>query len=97
MVNLGIQYGYFGFFAISLVGALSILLPIPDSLAVFTISGLKVEGSYLFEPVWIATAAGIGSAIGEFSGYLLGFGGGKIVIGRYKKNVDLARVHLLAS
>jgi hypothetical protein len=36
MVNLGIQYGYFGVFAISLVGALSILLPIPDSFAVFS-------------------------------------------------------------
>lgn len=88
MVNLGVQYGYFGVFAFSLIGALSILLPVPDSLTVFTISGLKVDGSYLFEPVWIATAAGIGSALGEFSGYLLGFGGRKAIIGRYKKNVD---------
>jgi membrane protein YqaA with SNARE-associated domain len=88
MINLGVQYGYLGIFAFSLAGALSILLPVPDSLTVFTISGLKTGGSYLFEPVWIATAAGIGSAIGEFSGYLLGFGGRKAIIGRNKKNVD---------
>ncbi len=88
MINLGVQYGYFGIFALSLVGALSILLPVPDSLSVFTISGLKVGGSYLFEPVWIAVAAGIGSAIGEFSGYLLGFGGRKVITRRYKKNMD---------
>lgn len=88
MVNLGVQYGYLGVFAFSLIGALSIFLPVPDSLTVFTISGLKVGGSYLFEPIWIATAAGIGSMIGEFSGYLLGFGGRKAITGRYKKNVD---------
>ncbi len=93
MINLGIQYGYAGIFAFSFVGAVSILLPVPDSLTVFTISGLKVGGSYLFEPLWIAIVAGIGSAIGEFSGYLLGFGGRKAIIGRYKKNVDfLVRV-----
>jgi membrane protein YqaA with SNARE-associated domain len=88
MVNLGVQYGYFGVFAISLVGALSILLPIPDSLAVFTISGLKFGGDWIFEPVWIAAAAGVGSAIGEFSGYLLGFSGRKVITGKYKKNLD---------
>jgi len=87
-MSLGLQYGYFGVFAISLVGAVSILLPIPDSLAVFTLSGLRVGGAYVFEPVWIAAAAGFGSTIGEFSGYLLGFGGRKKIIGRYKKNVD---------
>lgn len=88
MINLGMQYGYFGVFAISLVGALSILLPVPDSLAVFTLSGLTVGGSYVFEPVWIAVAAGFGSTIGEFSGYLLGFGGRRKITGKYKKNVD---------
>jgi membrane protein YqaA with SNARE-associated domain len=88
MMNLGLQYGYFGVFAISLVGAVSILLPIPDSLAVFTLSGLRVGGAYVFEPIWIAAAAGFGSTIGEFSGYLLGFGGRKKIIGRYKKNAD---------
>jgi membrane protein YqaA with SNARE-associated domain len=88
MISLGMQYGYFGVFAISLVGALSILLPVPDSLAVFTLSGLRVGGSYVFEPVWIAAAAGFGSTIGEFSGYLLGFGGKRKITGKYKKNVD---------
>jgi membrane protein YqaA with SNARE-associated domain len=88
MLSVGVQYGYFGVFVISLLGAVSILLPIPDSLTVFTISGLKVGGSWVFEPVWVAVAAGVGSAIGEFSGYLLGFGGRKAITGRYRKNVD---------
>jgi len=42
MLNLGVECGYFGVFSISLVGALSIILPIPDSLVIFTIAGLKV-------------------------------------------------------
>ena len=88
MLSVGVQYGYFGVFAISLLGAVSILLPVPDSLTVFTISGLKVGGNWGFEPVWVAVTAGIGSAIGEFSGYLLGFGGRKAITGRYRKNVD---------
>jgi membrane protein YqaA with SNARE-associated domain len=75
-------------FLCTLFGAVSILLPVPDSLTVFTISGLKVGGAWVYEPVWIAVAAGVGSAIGEFSGYLLGFGGKRLITGRYKKNVD---------
>jgi membrane protein YqaA with SNARE-associated domain len=88
MMSMGLQYGYFGVFTTSLVGALSILLPVPDSLVIFTLSGLRVGGMYVFAPVWIAATAGLGSAIGEFSGYLLGFGGRKKITGRYRKNVD---------
>jgi membrane protein YqaA with SNARE-associated domain len=88
MLSFGIQYGYFGVFAINFLGALSILFPVPDSLAIFTISGLKVGGTWVFEPVWVAVAAGTGSAIGEFSGYLLGYEGRKVITGRYRKNVD---------
>jgi membrane protein YqaA with SNARE-associated domain len=50
--------------------------------------GLKIGGGWVFEPLLIALAAAIGEAIGEFSGYLLGFGSRKAITGRYKKNVD---------
>lgn len=93
MLALANQYGYLGIFLMSLVGALSIFFPIPYTVAIFTLGGLKVEGTWVFEPIWIAVAAGIGSAVGEFSGYLIGFGGGKAISGRYKKKMDLlARV-----
>ncbi len=93
MLALANQYGYLGIFLISLVGALSIFFPIPYTVAIFTLGGLKVGGTWVFEPVWIAVAAGIGSAVGEFSGYLIGVGGGKAISGRYKKKMDLlARV-----
>lgn len=89
MLALANQYGYLGIFLISLVGALSIFFPIPYTVAIFTLAGLKAGGTWVFEPIWIAVAAGIGSAIGELSGYLIGVGGRKAISGRYKKKMDL--------
>jgi len=88
MENLALQYGYFGIFLISLVGALSIIFPIPYTVIIFTLGGLKVGEAWVFEPFWIAVAAGIGSAIGEFSGYLIGFGGRKAISEKYRKKMD---------
>jgi len=88
MNNLAIKYGYLGFFLISLIGALSIFFPIPYTVVVFALGGLKVGGAWVFEPIWIAIAAGIGSAIGEFSGYLLGFAGRKAISEKYKKKME---------
>jgi membrane protein YqaA with SNARE-associated domain len=81
MNNLSIQYGYFGIFLISLIGASSIFFPIPYTVVIFALGER-------FEPLWIALAAGAGSAIGEFSGYLLGFGGRKAISERYKRKMD---------
>jgi membrane protein YqaA with SNARE-associated domain len=84
MENLALQYGYFGIFLISFIGALSIFFPIPYTVIIFALGGLES-----FEPLLIAVAAGLGAAIGEFSGYLLGMGGRKIIGERYKKRMDL--------
>ena len=81
MESLALQYGYFGIFLISLIGALSIFFPIPYTVIIFTLGGT-------FEPLWIAVAAGIGSAVGEFSGYLIGFGGRRAISEKYKKKME---------
>jgi membrane protein YqaA with SNARE-associated domain len=88
MERFAFQYGYFGIFLISLVGALAIFFPIPYTVVIFTLGGLKVGEAWVFEPVWIAIAAGIGSAFGEFSGYLVGFGGRRVIGERYKKKME---------
>jgi len=88
MQNLSIQYGYFGIFLISLIGALSVFFPIPYTVVIFALGGLKVGEAWVFEPLWIAVAAGIGSAVGEFSGYLIGFGGRKVIGEKYKKKME---------
>jgi len=85
MNDIAFQYGYFGIFLISLLGALSIIFPIPYTVIIFTLGGTS-EGP--FEPLWIAVAAGLGSAVGEFSGYLLGFGGRKAISDKYKRKMD---------
>jgi len=78
--------GYAGIFLISLIGALSILFPIPYTVIIFALGKQ-------FEPVWIALAAGAGAAVGEFSGYLVGFGGRKVISEKYKRKMDfLVRV-----
>jgi membrane protein YqaA with SNARE-associated domain len=81
MTALAVQYEYFGIFLISLIGASSIFFPIPYTVVIFALGGV-------FEPVWIAVAAGIGSAVGEFSGYLLGFGGRRVIGEKYKKKME---------
>ena len=93
MMSLSTHYGYLGVFLISLVGALSILVPIPVAVVTFTLGGLKSGGAWVFEPVLIAVAAGLGSATGEFAAYLVGLGGRKVIGERYKRKMDvLARV-----
>jgi membrane protein YqaA with SNARE-associated domain len=46
-----------------------------------------------FDPLLIALASSIGSAIGEFSGYILGFGGRKALTQKYKRKMEfLAKI-----
>jgi membrane protein YqaA with SNARE-associated domain len=89
MRNFAVQYGYLGIFLISLLGATSIFVPIPYTIVIFILGGLQdTVGNWVFEPLWIAVAAGAGAAIGEFSGYLIGFGGRRIIGDKYKKKMD---------
>lgn len=68
---------------------MSIFVPIPYTIVIFILGGVQdTSGNWLFDPWWIAVAAGIGSAIGEFSGYLLGAGGRKVISDKYKKKMD---------
>ncbi|MCW4046370.1 MAG: VTT domain-containing protein [Candidatus Bathyarchaeota archaeon] len=83
MQNFAVQYGYLGVFLISLFGAMSIFVPIPYPVVIFILGGLQS-----FDPLLIAVAAGVGSAIGEFSGYLIGVGGRKVISDKYKKKMD---------
>jgi len=83
MNTFAIQYGYLGIFLISLIGSMSIFIPIPSAVVIFALGGLEI-----FDPFWIAVAAGLGSAIGEFSGYLIGMGSRKVINEKYKKKID---------
>lgn len=68
-------YGYPGIFLISILANATIILPVPGVL--FT----SAMGA-VFNPFWVAVAAGVGAAIGEITGYLAGFSGQAIVENR---------------
>lgn len=76
--------GYFGIFLIMLISNATIILPAPGLLAVFA------AGSS-YNIVLVGIAAGLGGALGESTGYLLGYGGEEMLglkgkmYGRVKK------------
>lgn len=65
-------FGYPGIFLFSILANATILIPIPG--VMFT----SAMGA-VFNPLWVYIAAGSGAAIGELSGYLLGFSGQAVV------------------
>jgi len=69
-------YRYLGVFAISLIGTASIIIPIPYTILIFNLS---VKYPNEWDPILLTIAGGAGSAIGEMSGYALGYFGRRIV------------------
>lgn len=62
--HLGV-YGYPGIFIISILANATIIIPLPG-IAITSAMGA------VFNPFWVALAAGLGAGIGETSGYLAG-------------------------
>jgi membrane protein YqaA with SNARE-associated domain len=79
-------YGYPGIFLFSILANATILIPVPG--VVFT----SAMGA-VFNPFYVALAAGAGAALGELSGYLAGFSGQAVVenTARYERVVAWMR------
>jgi len=82
------RYGYPGIFVLSILANATVLLPAPGVLFVFAMGAV-------FDPFWVAIAAGLGAAIGELSGYLAGFGGQAVVerADIYQRIIDWMQRH----
>ncbi|MBK8420204.1 VTT domain-containing protein [Candidatus Villigracilis saccharophilus] len=65
-------YGYPGIFLVMLLANATVIIPAPGVAVVFAMGNI-------FNPFWVALAAGTGGAIGELSGYLAGFSGQALV------------------
>jgi membrane protein YqaA with SNARE-associated domain len=76
-----VQFGYIGVFLISLISALTIIFPIPYTLILYAL------GSSL-DPVLLAISSGLGSSLGELSGYTLGYYGRAIVSEQMKRRME---------
>jgi membrane protein YqaA with SNARE-associated domain len=83
------SYGYAGLFLINVIGAASILLPSPAAASVF--GGGALLQDFLGVPafIWVGLVAGLGEAVGEFSGYAAGYGGRLII----QERPAYARIH----
>ncbi len=66
------ELGYLGLFLIGLISNASIIAPVPGLIVLFTIS-------IILNPFWSALVYGIGSGLGELTGYLVGYSGKGIV------------------
>lgn len=75
--------GYPGIFLFSMLSNATLLLPLPGVLFTSAMGGV-------FNPFWVAIAAGTGAAVGELSGYLAGVSGQVVVdkSPRYQKIYD---------
>lgn len=78
-----IHFGYLGVFLISFIGALSIFFPIPYTLVIYALGASSSLNIHL-----LALTSGLGSAMGEVSGYLLGYYGGKVISEERKRKMD---------
>ncbi len=67
-------YGYLGIFLLSIVANATIVIPVPGVAITFTMGAV-------FNPLGVALAAGAGAALGEITGYLMGFSGQGIIEG----------------
>ena len=64
--------GYGGIFILSILANATLILPVPGVV-------LTTAMGAIFNPFWVAIAAGLGAAIGEITGYLAGYSGQIIV------------------
>ncbi|HWC30238.1 MAG TPA: VTT domain-containing protein [Dehalococcoidia bacterium] len=73
------DWGYLGIFFIAMAGSATIVLPTPSTVAIF--GGAVVLDPVLGipAPICVGVVAGLGDAIGEFSGYALGYAGTDVV------------------
>jgi membrane protein YqaA with SNARE-associated domain len=69
------KYGYVGLFAVSLISAASIVLPMPGAAAIAGAGALLDPVLGVPVPLLVALVASPAEAIGELTGYAAGYGG----------------------
>ena len=80
ILDFSLVFGYFGAFFVAFLGNATFLIPIPYMITTFILGGLiNSSGQFLFDPVAVGLVAGLGATIGEMTGYLLGYGGGRFI------------------
>lgn len=73
------SWGYLGIFFIALAGSATIVLPTPSSVAIFSGGVLLHPVMGIPAPLLVGLVAAAGDALGEFTGYALGYAGTDII------------------
>lgn len=81
--EIGNTYGYFGIFLISLISCMTIVFPVPYIPALILLSPF-------FDPFWMGIFGGVGAALGEFTGYILGRSGVKTSPQKWRGKIGFA-------
>jgi membrane protein YqaA with SNARE-associated domain len=79
------NYGYAGAFVISIFGNFTIFFPVPYAITIYACGAT-------LNPLVLGIVCGLGSAIGEFSAYLVGVGGRKVVEDSYGERLEGAKL-----
>ncbi len=79
------SYGYAGAFLISIFGNFTIFFPVPFTLTIYAFGAT-------LNPLLLGVVSGLGSTIGEFSAYLVGRGGRKLIEDRYGRRLESAKI-----
>ncbi|MHA1950528.1 MAG: VTT domain-containing protein [Candidatus Thorarchaeota archaeon] len=81
LLDLSLILGYSGALILSFIGNATILFPFPYIGVPFIMGGLtdEVTSNFVFDPWLIGVVAGFGALVGEMTGYLIGYGGGKLI------------------
>lgn len=69
------RLGYAGLFLITFIGAASVVVPMPGFAAIAGGGAVLDPVAGIPAPVMVGLVAGLAEALGEFSGYAMGFGG----------------------
>lgn len=84
MNDLVANYGYLGAFFISIFGNFTVFFPVPFVLTIYAFGAT-------LNPLLLGLVCGLGSTVGEFSAYLIGMGGRRVLHDRYSKQLDTAK------
>ena len=81
MTQFANQFGYLGVFIISFIGSVSVVFPIPYTIVIYLLGAV-------LDPFFVAVSGGLGSALGEFSGYAVGYYGRTVVSEERRRKMD---------
>ncbi len=85
MNDLVSTYGYTGAFFISTFGNFTVFFPVPFVITIYAFGAT-------LDPLVLGLVCGLGSTVGEFSAYLIGRGGRRMLDERYGKQLETAKL-----